>query len=182
MQRRSFRLIAMAAALGAGLWGGESCGARAAQDRAALKVPDGLSFSEFKGYDGWQAVAVSQTAQSLKLISANPVMMAAYRRGLPAAGKRFPEGSKIVKIEWASEKNPVSPYFVMVPTTLRSLSFIEKDSKRFPKTDGWAYAKFLFDPASGDLKPSGSGADCGHACHTEHVAAQDFIFTAYPRR
>ena len=54
---------------------GAGSGALAAQDLSTLKVPDGLPFSEFKGYDGWQAVAVSQTATSLKLISANPVMM-----------------------------------------------------------------------------------------------------------
>jgi len=178
MRRPLFRSIAIASILAAGVDGA----ARAAQDLAALKVPDGLSFSEFKGYDGWQAVAVSQTATSLKLISANPVMMRAYRAGLPAAGKRFPEGSKIVKIEWSARRNTVSPYFVMVPETLKSLSFIEKDSRRFPKTNGWGYAKFVFDPASGALTPSGAGTDCGHACHTAAVAAQDFIFTAYPHR
>jgi hypothetical protein len=177
VQGRSLRWIAIAAALGAG-----ASGAFAAQDRSTLKVPDGLSFSEFSGYEDWQSVAVSQTATSLKLISANAVMMQAYKAGLPAAGKTFPEGSKIVKIEWANEKNPVSPYFVMVPTTLKSLSFIEKDSKRFPKTNGWAYAKFEFDPASGELKPSVTGTECGHACHKAAVAAQDFIFTAYPKR
>jgi hypothetical protein len=173
-----FRSIALAAALTAGVAGA----AWAAQDRSTLKVPGGLSFSEFRGYEDWNAVAVSQTATSLKLISANPVMMKAFRDGLPAAGKKFPEGSKIVKIEWSSRKNEVSPYFVMVPGTLTSLSFIEKDSKRFPKTNGWAYAKFEFDPASGLLKPSVTGTDCGHACHTAAVAAQDFIFTAYPHR
>jgi len=156
--------------------------AAAGQDRSTLKVTDGLSFSEFKGYEDWQAVAVSQTEGGLKLISANPVMMSAYKEGLPAAGKTFPEGSKIVKIEWARKPNLASPYAVQVPGALTSLSFMEKDSKRFPKTNGWAYAKFLFDPATGALKPSGAGTDCGHACHTAAVAAQDFVFTAYPHR
>ena len=87
-----------------------------------------------------------------------------------------------MKIEWSSKRNTVSPYFVMVPETLKSLSFMEKDSRRFPKTNGWAYAKFLFDPASGELRPSGAGTDCGHACHTAAVAQQDFVFTAYPHR
>jgi hypothetical protein len=175
VKQRAFWTIALAAVLAAAL-------GAAAQDRSTLKVPDGLSLSEFKGYEGWQAVAVSQTAESLKLIAANPVMMRAYHDGLPAAGKTFPEGSKIVKIEWSARRNPVSPYFVMVPETLKSLSFIEKDSKRFPKTNGWAYAKFQADPASGALRPSVTGTDCGHACHAAAVAAQDFIFTAYPPR
>jgi hypothetical protein len=75
-------------------------------------------------------------------------MINAYKKGIPDNGKLFPEGSKIVKIEWIKKKNPVSPHFVEVPDTLKSLSFIEKDSKRFPDTHGWAYAQFDYDAAS----------------------------------
>ena len=32
----------------------------AAQDRFTLKSPNGIAFSEFKGYDKWQMVASSQ--------------------------------------------------------------------------------------------------------------------------
>ena len=155
--------------------------ALAAQDRDSLKVPDGLSFSEFKGYEAWQGVAVSQVAGSLKLIAANPVMMAAYRKGLPAAGKTFPDGSKVVKIEWAAKANPVSPYPVQVPGDIKTLAFILKDTKRFPKTHGWAYAVFDYDAATKTFKPNGKGAECGYACHTA-VAADDYIFTHYPVR
>ena len=155
--------------------------APAAQDRSKLKVPGGLAFSEFKGYEAWEAVAPSEVKDGIKLIAANKVMMQAYKAGLPANGKTFPEGSKVVKIEWAQKQNTVSPYFVMVPGDLMSVSFIEKDSARFPKTHGWAYAQFLYDPASHTLKPSGTGAACGYACHTT-VAAKDYIFTAYPQR
>jgi hypothetical protein len=155
--------------------------ALAAQDRSTLKVPDGLAFSEFAGYETWQAVAPSQTQNSVKLIAANPVMMKAFRAGLPADGQTFPEGARIVKIEWVAKENPASPYFVRVPDTLKSISFIVKDSKRFPETHGWAYAQFTYDPASRALTPSVTGAACGYACHTK-VAAQDYIFTAYPAR
>jgi hypothetical protein len=155
--------------------------ALAAQDRSALKVPNGLAFSEFKGYENWRDVAVSQTETSLKVISANDVMIEAYRKGVPGDGKHFPEGSKIVKIEWLAKKNTESPYFVMVPDTLKSVSFIEKDSKKFPDTNGWAYAQFLYDPATDTFRPNGNDAKCGYACHTT-VAAKDYIFTAYPKR
>ena len=90
------------------------------------------------------------------------------------------DGVKIAKIEW-SPKKYTEPYFVMVPDTLKSVSLIEKDSKRFPNTNGWAYAQFLYDPASDTFKPSGNGTACGYACHTK-VSAQDYIFTAYPKR
>ena len=52
----------------------------AGQDRYTLQVPNGLAFSEFKGYERWQVVAVSH-AESLNLIEvivANPVMIEAY--------------------------------------------------------------------------------------------------------
>jgi hypothetical protein len=115
------------------------------------------------------------------VIVANPTMMAAYRDGLPADGKLFPDGSKVAKIEWTFKRNTVSPYFVNVPDTLKSVSFIEKDVRRFPNTHGWAYAQFTYDPAPDTFAPDVEGAECGYACHTT-VAAKDYIFTTYPKR
>jgi hypothetical protein len=154
--------------------------ALAAQDRYTLKL-DGLAFSDFRGYENWRDVAVSETETLLKVIVANDVMMNAYRQGLPSDGKKFPEGSKIVKIEWVKKKNTVSPYFVEVPDTLKAVAVIEKDTKRFPDTHGWAYGNFSYDAASDAFTPDGNDAKCGYACHTT-VAARDYIFTAYPKR
>jgi hypothetical protein len=154
--------------------------ALAAQDRYTLKLGK-LSFGDFKGYEDWRDVAVSQTETLMKVIVANDVMMKAYRQGLPADGKLFPEGSKIVKIEWSFKKNPVAPYSVNVPDTLKAVAVIEKDSKRFPDTHGWAYGNFNYDAASDTFTPEGNDAKCGFACHTT-VAAKDYIFTAYPKR
>jgi hypothetical protein len=154
--------------------------ALAAQDRYTLKLGK-LSFGDFKGYEDWRDVAVSQTETLMKVIVANDVMMKAYRQGLPADGKLFPEGSKIVKIEWTFKKNPVAPYSVNVPDTLKAVAVIEKDSKRFPDTHGWAYGNFNYDAASDTFTPEGNDAKCGFACHTT-VAAKDYIFTAYPKR
>lgn len=74
-------------------------------DRYTLKVPGGLAFSEFKGYDAWQDVAVSETEGSVKAILGNATMIGAYKEGVPENGKPFPEGSKIVKIEWIKKRN-----------------------------------------------------------------------------
>jgi hypothetical protein len=130
MTRSPFPVIAIIAITGAVLGGI----ALAAQDKYTVKVPNGLPFSEFRGYESWQDVAVSQTENGIKVVLANPAMMKAYRSGIPGNGKLFPDGSKVEKIEWTSKKNPESPYFVMVPDTLKSVSFIEKDTKRFPDT------------------------------------------------
>jgi Cytochrome P460 len=151
------------------------------QDRYSLTVPDGLAFSEFRGYDAWETIAVSETEGSVKTILGNPTMIAAYKDGVPGNGKLFPEGSKTAKIEWIKKKNPESPYFVEVPDILKSLSFIEKDSQRFPSTHGWAYAQFDYDAGSKTFKPSVTGTQCGYTCHSR-VASSDYIFTAYPLR
>ena len=178
------RTSSSAIAISAALVGVLASLALAAEDRYTLKIPDGLAFSEFRGYEDWQDVAVSQTESQVKAILANPIMMEAFRSGLPAEGKVFPDGSKVVKIEWSFKKNMAAPYFVNVPEALKSLAFIEKDTKRFPNTHGWAYAAWDYDAAGDTFKPnslSTSGAQCGYACHTAS-ASQDYIFTAYPKR
>jgi len=154
----------------------------AAQDKYTLRVPNGLAFSDFRGYENWQVVAVSQTEDLLKVMVANPTMIDAYRTGVPGNGKPFPEGSKIAKIEWKPKKSTEAPFSVRIPDTLQDIFFIEKDSKRFPGTKGWAYAVFDYNPASDTFKPNPTGVvNCGFACHTR-VAAKDYIFTGYPSR
>ena len=151
----------------------------AEQDKYALTLGK-LSFSDFRGYENWKVVAVSHTDDLMKVIVANDEMIAAYRRGLPAEGQTFPEGSKVVKIEWSIKKNTV-PEPVEVPDALQAVATIEKDSKRFPDTHGWAYGNFSFDVTSRTFKPQGTDAKCGYACHTV-AASKDYIFTAYPFR
>jgi hypothetical protein len=60
--------VVLAVLIGLTLW--------AQQDRYTLKVPDGLAFSEFEGYDTWADVAVGETEASVKAILGNPTMIA----------------------------------------------------------------------------------------------------------
>jgi hypothetical protein len=153
-----------------------------AQDKYTVSVPNGLAFSDFRGYENWQVVAVSQTEDLLKVEVANPTMIEAYQSGVPGNGKPFPDGSKIAKIEWKPKKSTESPFAVRIPDVLQDVFFIEKNSKKFPDTKGWAYAAFDYVPASDTFKPDKTGVvTCGFACHTR-VAAKDYIFTAYNKR
>jgi len=153
-----------------------------AQDKYTLSVPNGLAFSEFRGYENWQVVAVSQTEDLLKVEVANPTMIDAYRAGIPGNGKPFPDGSKIAKIEWKPKKSTEAPFSVRIPDVLQDVFLIEKDNKRFPGTKGWAYAVFDYVPASDTFKPNATGVlTCGFTCHTR-VSAKDYIFTAYGKR
>src|SRR5262245_375303 len=98
-----FAVIAVCLAVLAGI-------ALAAQDKYTLKAPNGVAWSEFRGYESWENVAPSATEDGIKSILANPVMMKAYREGIPGNGKPFPDGSMVVKIEWKKKKNDESPY------------------------------------------------------------------------
>ena len=42
--------------------------ALAAQDKYTVKVPGGLAFSEFRGYEAWQAIAISHGATAVAVI------------------------------------------------------------------------------------------------------------------
>ena len=156
----------------------------AAQDKYTLKAPNGVAFSEFRGYESWQNVAPSVVDEGIKAILANPVMIKAYKDGIPGNGKPFPDGSMIVKIEWKKKQSSESPYSVSVPDTLKSVSFIEKDTKRFPDSSGWGYAQFIYDAASGTFRPFGDDSSFATKCYKCHtiVKEKDYIFSGYPVR
>jgi hypothetical protein len=100
-------------------------------------------------------------------------------------GKPVPDGAMMAKMEWTSTKNAESPYPIAVPETLKRIGFMIKDSKRFPESDGWGYAQWLYDASSKTFKPeyndAGFGKKVCHQCHTL-VKGKDFVFTAYPAR
>ena len=159
-----------------------------AQDKYALKVPNGLAFSEFKGYEAWQVVSISQDGPLMAAILANPLMIKAYTAGVPGNGKPFPDGSKLAKIHWNPKKMEVFPA-ATVPGTQHDMDFMVKDSKRFADSGGWGYAVFDYDAASDKFTPGtmagkppqGNDAKCGFACHTQ-VKARDYVFTNYSHR
>src|SRR4029079_16745654 len=98
----SFAIAAIGVALAAA--GGRAISAPA-QDKYSLRLlPNGLPFSDWKGYESWQFVSVAQTDERLKAMLSNPTMIDAYKAGVPANGKKFPDGSKIAKIQWKPKK------------------------------------------------------------------------------
>jgi|SRR5665213_86145 len=160
----------------------------AAQDKYTVKVPGGLAFSEFRGYEAWQVVSISQDGPAVAAILANPVMIKAYMEGIPGNGKPFPDGSKMAKIHWTPKKMAAFPA-ATVPGAMTNVDFMVKDSKRFADSAGWGWAVFDYNPASdtytpGTLAgkpPQGNDAKCGLTCHTM-VKARDYVFTDYAHR
>jgi hypothetical protein len=159
-----------------------------AQDKYTLKVPNGLAFSEFRGYESWQVVSISQNGSLIAAVFGNPEMIKAYMAGIPGNGKPFPDGAKLAKVHWNPKKMETFPA-ATVPGAQHDVDFMVKDSKRFADSGGWGYAVFEYDAASdtfrpgtsADKPPQANDARCGFACHTT-VKARDYVFTDYGHR
>ena len=160
-----------------------------AQDRYALEVPGGLAFSEFRGYEDWAVVAVSENNGKIAAILGNPALIEAYRSGVPGNGKPFPDGARMAKIHWMPKTHDDYPGGPTVPGAQHDVDFMVKDAKRFADSGGWGYAEFELDPATGGFRPGNEtdeppqahDAKCGFACHTI-VQGRDFVFTEYGAR
>jgi hypothetical protein len=160
----------------------------AADDKYTVKVPGGLAFSEFRGYEAWHAISISRNEKVVAVILGNPVMVDAYRVGIPGNGKPVPDGAKMAKIHWSAKANEFFPD-ATVPGKLVNVDFMVKDSKRFADSGGWGYAVFDYAAASDTFTPGtsagtppqGNDAKCGFACHTT-VKARDYVFTNYGNR
>jgi hypothetical protein len=160
----------------------------AAQDKYTVKVPGGLAFSEFRGYEAWQAISVSRNEKVVAMTLGNPLMIKAYEAGIPGNGKAVPDGAKMAKIHWTPKPNEFFPS-ASVPDKLVNIDFMIKDSKRFADSGGWGYAVFDYDTASNTFQPGtsastppqGNDAKCGFACHTQ-AKTRDYVFTYYGKR
>ena len=160
-----------------------------AQDKYTVQVPNGLAFSEFKGYEDWAVIAISENEGLIAAILGNPVMIDAFKEGVPGNGKPFPDGAKMAKIHWNPKKQEAYPGQPTVPGTQHDVDFMVKDSKRFADSGGWGYAVFDYDVASNtftpgtsaDKPPQENDAKCGFACHTI-VQTRDYVFTEYGHR
>jgi mono/diheme cytochrome c family protein len=159
------------------------------QDKYALKIPNGLAFAEFRGYEGWQVIAISHNGNALAAILGNPPMINAYKSGIPGNGKPFPDGAKMVKVHWIAKVDAGEPGAPTVPGPQHDVDTMVKDSKRFADSGGWGYGAFEYDAASNtftpatlkDKPPQGNDAKCGFACHSA-VKSKDYVFTNYGQR
>jgi Cytochrome P460 len=183
MNRRNTLIGAMAT-----VWLGALSLSMSAQDKYTVKVPGGLAFSEFKGYESWQTISVSRNERVVAVILGDPAMIGAYQAGIPGNSKPVPDGARMAKIHWKPKPNQ---FFAdaTVPGELVNVDFMVKDSKRFADSGGWGWAVFDYNPATDTFTPGtmagtppqGNDAKCGFACHTV-AKARDYVFTEYGKR
>ena len=150
-------VVAAAALVAAG--GGATLRAQGVDnDKYSLTSPGGIAFSDFRGYEDWSVVSSARTEEVLKVIVANPVMVKAYKEGVPGNGQFFPQGSMIVKLQWKPKKSTEAPFAVDVPDVFKQVFVMEKDSKRFPKSGGWGYAVYNYDAAANKFSADPQGS------------------------
>src|SRR3979411_508751 len=137
MKRKSTLRIATATAVLAAL--GAAVYAQDKFDKYSLKSPSGIAFSDFRGYEDWAVISSARTDQELKVIVGNPAIIKAFKAGVPGNGQPFPEGSKMVKMQWKLKKSTEAPFVVEVPDVPTQAFVMEKNGKRFPNTGGWGY-------------------------------------------
>ena len=185
MKRTVFTAISTIAVVLAVLGGA----AISAQDKYTLQVPGGLAFADFRGYESWPVIAISENGGQIAAILGNTVMIDALKEGVPANGKPFPDGARMAKIHWIPKKQEGYPGQPTVPGAQHDVDFMVKDSKRFADSGGWGYAVFDYNAASDKFTPGtmaskppqGNDAKCGFTCHTG-VKKNDYVFTEYGHR
>ena len=129
------------------------------------------------GYRDWRLISVAHEGGNLNSFAAvlgNDVAISAYREGkLP-----FPDGAIIAALHYghapSEENNKVfgrpQSFVAGTPTNIQ---FMVKDSKKYAKTGGWAFAHFK-DGKTGDEALMNT---C-FPCHNQ-AKAGDLVFTRY---
>jgi hypothetical protein len=100
MKRATFSAILIIAAVVA-VVGGRAI---SAQDKYVLQIPGGLPFAEFRGYEDWPVIAISENGGMIAMIMGNSVMIDAFKEGVPGNGKPFQDGARMAKIHWIPKK------------------------------------------------------------------------------
>jgi len=129
------------------------------------------------GYRNWRLISVAHEEGSLNSFAAvlgNDIAIKAYRDGKVP----FPDGTIIAALHYShvssEENNKVfgrSQSFV--PGAPTNIQFMIKDSKKYRKTGGWAFAHFK------DGKPGDAALmNTCFPCHNK-AEARDLVFTRY---
>jgi len=162
------KLRTLAIALGlAAVTGGLS----AAQTARPPAAPNGIELPQ--GYKDWRIIAPSHRTDnnSLRVILGNDVAIRAAREGKT---NPWPDGATLAKLVWKDRKDE-NWDGATVPGKFVHAEFMLKDAKKYVKTGGWGYARWL----GKDQKPYGEDADFAQeclACHTP-VKSRDYVFT-----
>lgn len=133
--------------------------------------PNGIEFP--KNYKDWRLVSSSHRLDNstLRVIVGNDKAIEAVRSNNI---NPWPDGAILGKMVW-KEATMLSWEKAVVPGEFVHVEFMEKDSKKYPSTGGWGFARWK----GMELKPYGQNEsfvfEC-FGCHTP-VKESDYVFT-----
>jgi len=173
MKRLTFFLAALATLCGVVAFRAPASGQTEAEAAPSygVKIPP--------GYRDWKLISVAHEEgnfNSFAAVLGNDVAIKAYREGkLP-----FPDGAIIAALHYghvpSEENNKVfgrpQSFVAGAPTNIQ---FMVKDSKKYAKTGGWAFAHFK----DGKLGDEALMNSC-FPCHNQ-AKASDLVFTRYAK-
>jgi len=127
-----------------------------------------------KNYKNWRLIGSSHRLDkdSLRVILGNTTAIRAARSGKTAS---WPDGTILAKLVW---KDGIHPNWdkAIVPSEFQHAEFMIKDARKYQKTGGWGFARWV----GMALKPYGADAESADqecfACHTS-VKSNDYVFT-----
>jgi Cytochrome P460 len=133
-----------------------------------LEVPGGIL--------DWRVIGAASLATAMpptiRVILGNDTAVAAARAG---DTNPWPNGSILAQYVWTAGETPDVPAPLVSATEFAAFTLMVRDSDAYAADGGWAYGRWngtsLTAPAAADFDRA-----CV-ACHTERVAANDFVFT-----
>ena len=144
---------------------------QAANDKVVKPAPNGIKLPA--GYQDWRIISSSHRTDnhSLRIILGNDIAVKAARA---EKTNPWPEGSILAKMVWKEgELETWKP--AIVPEKFVHAEFMIKDSKKYSKTGGWGFARWL----GLEQKPFGSDENFVQGCFGCHtpVKDNDWVFT-----
>ncbi len=138
---------------------------------ASDKTPEqshGMSYPD--GWQNWSSIAVSHRTDNntLRVILGNDIAVKAARS---AQTNPWPDGTVLAKVVW-KDTQLENWKAATAPGDFVHAEFMFKDSKKYAKTYGWGWARWV----GVEQKPFNDGAQICIACHTP-VKNRDWVFT-----
>jgi hypothetical protein len=148
----------------------------------SLVAPNGLSFGLIRGYENWEIIATHYRTDKneLRYILGNTKLIESYKAGAGRDGKKFQDGSILVKIGYSLKPNPAWDASIE-PDVLQRVEYQVKDSNKFKDTEGWMWARFVYDPETDSYSNFGEDENFAIECLGCHakVEKKDYVFTDY---
>lgn len=134
-------------------------------------APNGIELPE--NYRNWKTISVShrEDNKTLRIILGNDSAIEAARTGNTVP---WPDGAILGKLVWKDTSHPSWPE-ATVPGEFVHAEFMVKDSRKYPETGGWGFARWKgLEQVPHGNNPSFVQACFG--CHTP-VKENDYVFT-----